>query len=945
MYWPRDLLPSDVPNARVLTYGYDTHVKHWAGTPPSHNNVRDFAWDMLVALESGRRVEPARPLVFVVHSLGGIVVKEMLRRSHRCSEGQDHLRDVFSSTRGIMFFGTPHGGADPRGVLQRTAESLVRAVGFKANEHVLNSMLPSSERLRELRDEFNPIAHEQEWMIHSFQEELGMKALGDRKVSSARCSYTVLIVNVGITQVVDDNSSYLNFPAIETTEHIRRNHRSMCRFSGPEDPEYKKVVAALQRMTGSPQKTRNPGLTSVLTDEQAKKLRESLSFSQIDARHMTIKGAHADTCRWLNQKQEYIDWLDPEKIKDHHGFLWIKGKPGTGKSTLMKFALAQAQEDMKDSLIISFFFNARGGDLEKSTTGMYRSILLQLMDHASHVGLMVYNRTKSLLDHSSSLGATIWPPEILRVLLHDAVKLLGNSKVVLFIDALDECDEDEIRDMISFFEQIGEQAALLEHSFRVCLSSRHYPHVTIAHAREVILEGQKGHDEDIVNYINSELKIGHNKTATEIRTEIQERSSGIFLWVALVVGILNKEYDRGRVFALRKRLREIPTGLHDLFRDILLRDSRDKDELMICLQWILFAQYPLRPEQLYYAVLARIDPESFEPWDQDLVTQSTLRRYVLNSSKGLADVTKSSPPEVQFIHESVRDFLLGDNGLRQIWPELTDNFEGNSHEQLKKSCLEYVIRFTHSPYKSDFFSCGLKYLPHSPSAPPPASPRRFPFVEYAIAGLWDHADSAELNGQSQADFLLDVPMSQWWEAADIVNPQHQDYHTRNSILADPTARMAGSGFPPTPLILNIFVDQSLACLIEHHFSRVYPTGLSQTQQEILFVRAIAISSPGAILTLAKIGLDRDPSSPLQRLYRKYLQNPTQIPEPWSFLPYDGQIIPRYFPEEEPGGRELLDAVGDYGRYIESFNAAGSRADDTGSSCDKITESEEEASPS
>jgi hypothetical protein len=49
--------------------------------------------------------------------------------------------------------------------------------------------------------------------------------------------------------------------------------------------------------------------------------------------------AHAKTCKWLLKKSEYLDWLDIAKLPDHHGFLWMKGKPGTGKSTLMKFAL------------------------------------------------------------------------------------------------------------------------------------------------------------------------------------------------------------------------------------------------------------------------------------------------------------------------------------------------------------------------------------------------------------------------------------------------------------------------------------------------------------------------------------------------------------------------------------------------------------------------------
>jgi hypothetical protein len=81
-----------------------------------------------------------------------------------------------------MFFGTPHGGADPRGILRHAAELVIKAIGFNANEQIVNALLPSSERLGELRDEFSPMAHEQQWTIHSFQEQLGVKILNGRKV-------------------------------------------------------------------------------------------------------------------------------------------------------------------------------------------------------------------------------------------------------------------------------------------------------------------------------------------------------------------------------------------------------------------------------------------------------------------------------------------------------------------------------------------------------------------------------------------------------------------------------------------------------------------------------------------------------------------------------------------------------------------------------------------
>ncbi|KAL2004105.1 hypothetical protein VTN02DRAFT_325 [Thermoascus thermophilus] len=71
VYWPRDLVPLTVPNARVLTFGYDTRIRHCFGPPVSGNTVYDIAWDFLVALEAERRQDASRPVLFIAHSLGG----------------------------------------------------------------------------------------------------------------------------------------------------------------------------------------------------------------------------------------------------------------------------------------------------------------------------------------------------------------------------------------------------------------------------------------------------------------------------------------------------------------------------------------------------------------------------------------------------------------------------------------------------------------------------------------------------------------------------------------------------------------------------------------------------------------------------------------------------------------------------------------------------------
>lgn len=182
VYWPQDLLPNTIPNARVMTYGYDTHIRHRLGPPPSQNTVYGIAWDFLISLEASRRSHPSIPLLFIVHSLGGIVVKEALRRSRGCEMHQNHLRSIYESTAGLIFFGTPHGGADPRGLIHHIVQQIIMAAGFSVNKQIIDTLMPSSERLRELREEFGPMARQKNWIIYSFQEEYGVKGLNGKKV-------------------------------------------------------------------------------------------------------------------------------------------------------------------------------------------------------------------------------------------------------------------------------------------------------------------------------------------------------------------------------------------------------------------------------------------------------------------------------------------------------------------------------------------------------------------------------------------------------------------------------------------------------------------------------------------------------------------------------------------------------------------------------------------
>ncbi|KAJ9668958.1 hypothetical protein H2201_000784 [Coniosporium apollinis] len=715
VYWPRDLVPTTVPDARILTYGYDTHIRHRFGPAVSSSTVYDIAWDFLVSLEAERRSESSRPLLFIAHSLGGIVVKEALRRSRGCETYQNHIHTIYESTSGIIFFGTPHGGADPRGLLQHIAERVIRAAGFTVNEQIVNTLLPSSERLRELREEFGPM-----------------------------------------------NNMESKLSAVT---------------SGPDDVEYGKVVAALDRVRKATARLAPTGVRPVLNPDDRSSYLDSLKFDRIDARHATIKTAHAKTCKWLLKMSEYQDWRDVTKISEHHGFLWIKGKPGTGKSTIMKFAYANAKKTMTDTIIISFFFNARGEHLEKSVEGMYRSLLFQLLEKLPDLQI-VFDSLESMVPNRGDVYR--WDIEQLKNLFGSAIEKIGRRNLTCFIDALDECEEDQVREMVAFFEHLGQLAVSSQIRFSVCFSSRHYPHISIEKSVELVLEGQEGHRQDMANYLHSELKAGRGKLIEEIKAEILKRASGIFLWVVLVVQMLNKEYDRGRIHALRKRLDEIPSGLDELFKDILTRDGENIAELILCLQWVLFAKRPLKREELYFAVLAGVESDPVVAWNPEEITNEVMERFILSSSKGLAEVTKSKDQTVQFIHESVRDFLLKGNGLNTLRSELSSSFLGLGHERLKQCCEKYIrinlsehVPLTEPlPTASSEEAANLRRLVSG----------KFPFLEYAVWHVLYHADAAVGHGVSQDSFVEQFPLGEWISLDNLFERYQIRRHTSNASL-------------------------------------------------------------------------------------------------------------------------------------------------------------------
>jgi hypothetical protein len=284
--------------------------------------------------------------------------------------------------------------------------------------------------------------------------------------------------------------------------------------------------------------------------------------------------------------------------------------------------------------------------------------------------------------------------------LLNTLNLTSEIRITVFIDALDEGDvEDDVRDMVTFIEELAAGNSSSDRSLHVCLASRHYPTISMQNVERLSLETFQDHDEDVAKYVRAQLRIGNAATRTELVANICARASGVFLWVVMVVKILNKEADRGNQHKITAKLREIPGGLHDLFETIIERDDENDPCLLPALIWVLFSRAPLKSTELYYAIMISTGQLCSEnvAWNPFLVTSTVAENFLVSTSKGLAEcaqgvsvtVLQRRPTHVQIIHESVREYLFA-TGLRKLDENLKVNFEAKCHWRLAKWCLTYM---------------------------------------------------------------------------------------------------------------------------------------------------------------------------------------------------------------------------------------------------------------
>jgi len=227
--WLRDLLPESLDIARILTFGYNATATSFYGAR-SADRIQQHAQTLVADVQADRSLEGCskRPIIFICHGLGGILVKKALAYSStRTSKNVEHLYSIFVSTYAILFFGTPHHGVSTRSWLpMEQCKSSLAVAPSQSDSQLLSAIETNSETLQAITDQFSSLM--KQFHIFFFWEERESKIHG-------RKAY-----------VVEESSAA---PIIDNTERagIDADHAQMIKFCSNKTSCYRMVVEALGR--------------------------------------------------------------------------------------------------------------------------------------------------------------------------------------------------------------------------------------------------------------------------------------------------------------------------------------------------------------------------------------------------------------------------------------------------------------------------------------------------------------------------------------------------------------------------------------------------------------------------------------------------------------------------------------------------------------------------
>ncbi|KAJ6125880.1 hypothetical protein N7471_010373 [Penicillium samsonianum] len=406
---------------------------------------------------------------------------------------------------------------------------------------------------------------------------------------------------------------------------------------------------------------------------------ESLGFEMRTSRHSSIPDAFKRTFRWVHDPPEGAPAsarLISEWLRMRDGMFWVSGKPGSGKSTFMKFladdpvteAMLLDWSGSKKLITASYYFWSTGTAIQKSQQGFHRALLYETFQQCPEAILPASKGLRPNL--RGNKGPNEWSLKSLHEMLMKATDWGASCvRFCFFIDGLDELGDDQF-ELCQFLKEVATFP-----SIKICVSSRPWNVFEEAFGGEPRrkLYMQDLTRNDILEYTRSHI-YGHPRWPSleaakfhsdDLIEEIEERASGVFLWVYLVVKMLREGLtNRDSFLDIRRRLESFPVELEVFFRQILESvEPFYHCKMSTTMQIALAAEEPLEAVAYYFHDQEYEDenfcfsvPSQLYSSAQKADFEETMKWRLTNRSRGLLEINSNSGT-VTFLHRTVVDFL------------------------------------------------------------------------------------------------------------------------------------------------------------------------------------------------------------------------------------------------------------------------------------------------
>ncbi|KAK4150207.1 hypothetical protein C8A00DRAFT_37212, partial [Chaetomidium leptoderma] len=614
-FWPGWLAQdATLSKSRIFTFGYNADFKQ-----DTSSAILEFSRELLLQMKTysdSAAVDGAAigkyPVIFVMHSMGGLVVKKacIIGRSNK------QYQDVVSQFRAMLFLGTPHRGSAFAEVLN----NILRTVPALSKKLYVSELSKTAPSLQDINEQFRGVC---EGLQLASMYETQKTPLGP------------LIKKM----IVHKDSAVLGYAA-EISSPLNADHHGVSKFSSKEDPNYEQVRNVL-RMFLSSFESHGPVVPAagraeheqllgvqddptfdleILQDDRAK-LEQVLGIREdpiFDLEILQNRMMH-NSCRWIMGRDTFLEWKDG--LKDGSALLWLSGLPGVGKSVLSSFAITLVQ-GLPDVIIAFQIALIRGS---------FRERLLRLHD----TGGLPVDQLQAI-----SIWGSVFQPLLLE-------QSLGKP-MFWIIDGLDEADDPAL--LIRLLSRLE-----TNHGIRILIVSRPMKEMRAlgsfrikVTSEEITLDDTQG---DIRSYIHDAMgSLFHDDGLKDrICNKILSKAQGSFLWVRLATEELQDHCHT--LDAIDKALDALPEGMESFYdrmiQTIANQKETPRDLASRILTWALCSFRPLELSELEIALAP--DFGAFLNL-KDTVTQICANFVVVKNS------------QVALIHDTARGFLLHRHG-------------------------------------------------------------------------------------------------------------------------------------------------------------------------------------------------------------------------------------------------------------------------------------------